>query len=225
MHDMNMMMPMGPTYLGFHLDTLLMAASGIFYLICAISIWKPFRQEKNELISALFYFLVYQAISMFFMGVEMQTMNMIYSNIAALSIFIGSAYMMKFPLSSLSEKTRKISFMLILLAVLGVFAWFMQTPEKQMDLMHAVLWYDLVVNGIIVGGSMFVFGFKATERFTRMKAIGGGSGVIACCVASNAAMLSGALFTGSIFAFLAPVIILASLNAATQKMAQTTHAV
>jgi len=219
---MEMMPMMGPTYFGFHLDVLLMVASGVFYILCAISIWKPFRQEKNELIGALFAFLVYQSFSMFFMGVEMQTMNMLYSNIAALSIFIGSVYMLKFPLSSLSEKTRKVSFMVILIAVLGLFGWFMQTPERQMDLMHAVLWYDLVVNGVIVGGSMLVFGFKATEKLVRIKAIGGGSGVVACCIVTNIAMLSGALFTSTIFAFLAPVIILGSLKSATQKIAQST---
>lgn len=209
---MGMMMDMGPLVWGVPLNVILMIASGVFYLICAIAIWKPFRQEKNELVGALFAFLVYQAISMFFMGVEMQTMNMVYSNIAALAIFVGSAYMLKFPFSKLAEKTRKIIFMLILIALLAVFGWFMQTPERQMDLMSLVLWYDIVANGIIVGGSILIFGLRAVEKVTKTKAIGGGTGVMSCCIIANVAMLSGALFTSTIFAFLAPVFILFSLR-------------
>lgn len=206
------MMHMGPLVYGVHLDVILMIASGIFYLICAIAIWKPFRQEKNELVGALFAFLVYQAISMFFMGVEMQTMNIVYSNIAALSIFVGSAYMLKFPFSRLAEKTRNIIFMVILIALLVVFGWFMQTAERQMDLMHLVLWYDIIANGILVGGSILVFGFRTSEKMMKSKAMGGGAGVMSCCIVANVAMLSGALFTSTIFAFLAPVFILASLR-------------
>ncbi len=209
-----MMMNMGPLVWGVHLNVIFMIASGVFYLICAIAIWKPFRREKNELVGALFAFLVYQAISMFFMGVEMKTMNIMYSNIAALSIFIGSAYMLKFPFSRLAEKTRKTIFSLILMVLLAVFVWFMQTPERQMDLMHLVLWYDLVANGIIVGGSILIFGFKTSETMMKTKAIGGGTGVMSCCIIANMAMLSGALFTSTIFAFLAPVFILYSLRTA-----------
>ena len=219
--DQSMMMPIGPMLWGYDVIILLMIASGVFYLISAISIWKLYLKDKNELIGALFYFLVYQAISMFFMGVEMQTMNMLYSNIAALSIFIGSAYMLKFPLSSLSESKRKNIFMIVLIVLLGVFAWFMQTPARQMELMHGVLWYDLVVNGIIVGGSMLVYGFKAIEAVTRKKAIGGGVGVVTCCVVANTAMITGAMLTSTIFAFLAPVIILFSLKSVASKLSQS----
>lgn len=223
MNNTNMMMEgTGITVLGFHLDIVMMIASGIFYIICAMSVWKSFRREKNELIGALFAFLVYQAISMFFMGVEMATMNIIYSNIAALSIFIGSAYMLKFPLSSFSEKTRRISFMAILFILAVVFVWFMQTEMRQMELMGIIIWYDLIVNGLIVGGSMITFGVKTVENIIRKKAIRGGLGVMSCCVVSNVAMITGAFFTSTIFAFLAPVIILSSLKSATEKIQETT---
>lgn len=239
MHDMNTDMPMehgdmggmgmgmdmmnmGPLVFGVPLNVILMIASGVFYLVCAIAIWKPFRREKNELVGALFAFLVYQAISMFFMGVEMKTMNIVYSNIAALAIFVGSAYMLKFPFSRLAESTRKIIFGLILIASLTVFAWFMQTPERQIDLMSLVLWYDLVANGIIVGGSILIFSFKTVERAMKTKATGGAAGVVSCCVGANLAMLGGAMFTSTIFAFLAPVFILYSLRSATNSTATTT---
>ncbi len=207
-----MMMNMGPEIWGISFGVLFMLVSGVFYLICAIAIWKPLRKEKNELIGALFAFLVYQAISMFFMGVEMKTMNIMYSNIAALSIFVGSAYMLKFPFSSLSAKVRRIIFSLILIAALVLFAWFMQTTARQHDLMHFVLWYDLVVNGIVVGGSILLFALRTAEKMKKKKAVVGGAGVLSCCIVSNGAMLTGAMFTSAIFAFLAPLLILFSIK-------------
>jgi hypothetical protein len=202
----------GPTVFGFDLISFLMILAGVVYVCCAFFLWKPFREEKNELIGALFSFLIYQALSMFFMGIEMHTMNMLYGNIASLAVFIGSAYMLKFPLSKLSERTRKTSFTAILIGVLLLFIWFMRSEAGQMHLMNFTLWYDLVVNGVLAGGSILLLGLMTSERWLKIKAIGGGSGVVTCCVISNATMLSGALLTSSVFAFLAPILILGSLS-------------
>lgn len=210
-------MATGPVILGFHLNLLLMFASGIFYLICAYFLWKPYRREKNELLGALFAFLVYQAIAMFFMGLEVITMNPSYEFVAALAIFIGSAYMLKFPFSSFSRMTRKIVFALSIIITLGIFVWFMQTPERQMVLGTFSIWYDIIINGLIAGGSILIFGFGARERWMRVRALGGGTGVVSCCVVSNAAMLSGAFLASSVFQFFAPVIILTVLSASKKK--------
>lgn len=206
-----MMMGSGKMVLGLHLESFLMLASGVFYIICAMLLWKPFRKEGNELIGALFAFLLYQAVNMFFMGLEMQTMNMMYSNIAAIAVFIGSVYMLKLPISPLSKNTRKGLFLSSLVIVLAIFAWFMMEPERQMSLMHFVLWYDIVVNGIMVGGFMILLALKTREKVLKVKALGGGTGVVSCCIVSNGAMLGGAMITSSIFGFLAPIIILGSL--------------
>lgn len=208
---------MGPMVLGFPLEVFLMLASGVFYLLCALVIWKPYREDKNELIGALFAFLLYQAVSMIFMGVEMHTMNMLYGNIASLAVFIGSVYMLKFPFSSFSESTRKILFYSTLAIVLAVFAWFIQSPEREMVLTQFILWYDIVINGLVVGGFILFLGVKATENWLRIKAIGGGSGVVTCCVVANASMLTGALIVSSVFQFLAPLLILGSLTYARKK--------
>ncbi len=202
---------MGPMILGLPFEVALMFASGIFYAICAAFLWKPLRAERNELISALFAFLVYQSLAMIFMALEMHTMNMLYSNLAALSILVGSAYMLKFVWSSFSSGVRRILFMLTLIALLGLFTWFMMTPERQMTLMHFVLWYDIVINGVIVGGAIIMLGIRTTEHWLKVKTLGGGSGVVACCVVANATMLGGAMLVSSVFQFLAPVVILSSL--------------
>lgn len=214
------MMGSGKMILGLHLESFLMLASGVFYILCALFLWKPFRKEGNELVGALFAFLLYQAINMFFMGLEMQTMNMLYSNIAALAVLLGSAYMLKFPFSSLSRGARKIIFLTSIVVVLGIFTWFMQTEAKQMSLMNFVLWYDLVVNGLMVGGFMILLALRTSEKILKVKALGGGTGVVSCCVVSNGAMLGGAMITGSLFSFLAPVVILASLMFSRKKQDQ-----
>lgn len=216
-------MSMGPEVFGIELFTLLLLVSGIFYLVAAILVYKPMKLEKNELIGALFAFLTYQAISMFFMGVEMYTHNLFYGNIAALSIFIGSAYMLKFPLSKLSQGVRNVSFFLVLIVSLSIFVWFIQTPERQMELMHFVMWYDIVVNGIIVGGSILLFALKAVEGMKRKKAAAGGAGVVSCCVVANATMLTGSLAVSAVFQFLAPLLIIYSIRSG--KFSKTNEAV
>ncbi|MSR71696.1 MAG: hypothetical protein EXS50_03525 [Candidatus Taylorbacteria bacterium] len=213
-----------PMVFGMMFEVFLMMAAGVFYILCAAYVWKPMRQEKNELIGALFVFLIYQAISMFFMGLEMHTMNMVYSNIAGLAVFVGSAYMLKFPLSSLSERTRKTVFRVVLMMVVALFIWFIKTKEREIQLMHFTLWYDLVVNGLIVGGFIIFKAIGIANRWQKIKALGGGSGVVTCCVIANGAMITGAMITSSIFGFLAPVIIISTLMYARKKQREAPSA-
>ncbi len=211
---------MGPMFLGYPLEIVLMWASGIFYLICAAIIWKPFREEKNELLGALFAFLVYQAISMFFMGLGLHTMNMIYENIAALAILIGSAYMLKFPFSSFSSGTRKLIFGTSIIVVLGLFVWFVISPVREMSLVNFSIWYDVYVNGVVVGLFMIIVGLRSHISWLKIKALGGGSGVVSCCIVSNVAMVSGALAVASVFQFVAPIIIVTAIYAGRRKQQQ-----
>jgi hypothetical protein len=209
----------GIMFMGTPLEIVLMFASGVFYVICAALIWKPFRRERNELIGALFAFLVYQAIAMILMGMEMFTHVMMYSTIGSLAIFIGSVYMLKFPFSYFGVVVRKILFVISMLAAFALFGWFVSSPEREMELMHFILWYDLVINGLIVGLFMISAGLRSPLGWFKTKAIGGGAGVATCCVAANAAMISGALIMSSVFQFIAPVLIVGSL-AAGRKMQQ-----
>ena len=209
-----MMMEMsGSMLMGLPLEIALMLASGVFYVICAALIWKPFQHERNELIGALFAFLLYQAIAMTLMGMEMLTHVMMYSTIGSLAILIGSVYMLKFPFSYFSLGVRKILFVLSMLAAFALFAWFVSSPEREMELMHFILWYDLVINGLIVGLFMISAGLRSPLGWFKAKAIGGGAGVTTCCVAANAAMISGAFIMSSVFQFIAPVLIVVSLAA------------
>jgi glucan phosphoethanolaminetransferase (alkaline phosphatase superfamily) len=102
-------------------------------------------------------------------------------------------------------------FFISLIIGLGIFAWFMQNETREMALMNFILWYDIIVNGILVGGFMLLLAIRTSEKWLKIKAFGGGTGVITCCVVSNGAMLSGALLASSFFGFLAPIVILVSL--------------
>ncbi len=209
--DGMMMMGTGPLIWGIHLDIFLMLAAGIFYLICSFFVLKSYLKDKNELVGALLAFLIYQAINMFFMGLDFQLMTPLYGQIAALSVFVGSAYMLKFPFSSYSKGTRTTIFLISMIVALAIFGWFMYSEARQVSLMNFILWYDLVVNGIVVGGFMFLLALRTTEKWLKIKAFGGSTGVISCCVVSNGAMIGGSIITGAVFGFVAPVLILLSL--------------
>lgn len=219
--EMGGMMMFGVDVFGIDLFILILFTSGFIYLLCALVIWKIKKMENNELVNALFAFLIYQFFGMTFMAIEMLTMEIMYSNIAALAIFVGSAYMLKFPLSKLSQKARSLSFLIILVILFIAFGWFMITPERQHALMHFIMWYDVVVNGIIVGGSIILFALMTKERAKKKKAITGGAGIMSCCVVANTSMIVGALATSAVFQFVAPLLILLSLQNAQKNQANT----
>ncbi len=213
MNGAKMMGPMMPLIPNTHLSLsgVLMIISGVVYLVCGLFLWKKVKREQNELLSALFAFLMYQAVSMFFMGINWQTGSMTPFYVASLAVFIGSAHMLKFPFSHFSSSVRNVVFYLSIAATIGLFAWFMLDPVRQMAIYNFTFWYDIVVNGLVVGGSILLFGLAAKERTIRMKSLGGGAGVVSCCVVANAAIIGGAVLTSSVFQFLAPVLILGTL--------------
>lgn len=209
---MGMMMPEHSTMiLGFPLPVFLMYAAAAFYFICAFVLWKPYRQERNELMGALLAFLTYQAFAMLFMGIAIQSGNMTYDILASFSVLVGSVFMLKFPYSMLTEKFRRILFYLTMILVLVIFGWFLLTPERQEKLMNFTIWYDVLVNGVLVGFFIFLFGIRTNERSVKVKALGGSVGVASCCVAGNVAMIMGSLIVSSVFQFMAPVIIILSI--------------
>lgn len=206
-----MMPETGAMFLGFPLEVVLIVTSGIFYFICGLVVWESYKKDRTELIGALLAFLFYQALAMLFMGLEMITMNMVYSILAGLSVMIGSIFMLKFPFSFLPKATRKIVFYLSIIIVLAVFIWFMLTPERKMMFMNFSIWYDIIINGIAVGVLALLFGLYTKEQAVKIKAVGGGAGIASCCVVANVATISGAVILSSVFQFLAPVIILIAI--------------
>ena len=192
------------------LGVFFMFAAGVFYVFSALFLWKGVR-EKSDLINALITFLSYQAIAKFSMGLGVLTLNPIFGKIAPLAVIIGAAYMLKFPLSVLSASTRKALFAVILAVSVIGYGWLISTPEGQATLGSFVAWYDILLNGVLVGGTIILFGIRSANSLYKTKALGGGSGVVSCCVVGNVAMISGLALTSVVFQFFAPILILGSL--------------
>ena len=57
---------------------------------------------------------------------------------------------------------------------------------------------------------MIFLALRTAEQKLKTKALGGGTGVLSCCVVANGATLAGSMLAGSLFGFLAPVFILGS---------------
>ena len=93
-----------------------------------------------------------------------------------------------------------------------------------MQLLNFTIWYDIVINGLVVGFFIFLAGLRAKESWMKMKTIGGGTGIATCCVVANAAMLSGAFIVSSVFQFLAPIIIIGALLAGRRMQRQKMQA-
>lgn len=192
-------------------NVFLMLGAGTIYLLSALFLFRLTKGERTELMNALLTFLVYQAIAKFAMGFQMYTGVAILGQVAVLAVLIGATYMLKFPFSIFSSAwVRRVLFMVAFGVSVLAFAWFLQTPEKQATIMSFIVWYDLVVNGLVVGGTIILYGLRSSDRFYRTKALSGGSGVMSCCVVANVAMISGAALVSSFFQILAPVLILGS---------------
>lgn len=190
-----------------------MWGAGTFYLLGAVLFWRAFREDKGDLMTALFGFLVSMMAALFLMGAGEYRKVMLFGYLGAFAVLIGSAFMLKFPLAALPEKFRSTGFRIVFLAVLLLFAWMVVFPSGQKLMPQFIMWYMIVVNGVVVGFFIFFAGLVAKERWFKVKAIGGGAGIASCCVASHVASMAGVVLLSAIFQFMAPLIIVISIFA------------
>lgn len=192
----------------------IMWGAGTLYAFSALSFYIFFRQEiKNELMTALFAFLLSMAFALILMGVGEYSKNMVFGYLGTLAILIGSVFMLKFPLTVLPAVSRRTLFQLLLGGVLFIFVWMVISETGRQLMPQFIMWYMIVVNGIIVGFFIFFVGLRSKERAIKIKATGGGLGVASCCVISHVASMSGAILLSAIFQFLAPILLTLSLLA------------
>ncbi len=203
-----MMMSLTPLAM---LEDTILVASGIFYAIASVIIWQSWRRERTELMTSFLAFMVSNAIGMAFMGLGPIYNSSTTMDIGTFAILIGSAFMLKFPLSFAPEAWRKGLFYVALVGTV-VLSWWMSFTMSGMHYgMDVMNWFVIVIDGIVVGGLMIVMGLKAHERWFRVKSSGGGAGVMACCLVSQAATMSGAVITSAVFQFLAPIIMIGAI--------------
>ena len=203
---------MTESILGIPLGITLMWGAGVFYAIGAIVFFASFRREfANELMIALFAFLVSMTLALLLMGVGEYWKNMWYGYLGTLAILVGSAFMLKFPFTIFSVRVRQMLFRLFLVTVMFLFIWMVLFDSGRTLMAQFVMWYMIFVNGLVVGFFVFFVGLRSKERWLKIKATGGGVGIMSCCIASHVASIAGAVLLSAIFQFIAPVILVASV--------------
>lgn len=197
---------------GIPLGIAIMWGGGVLYAGGAVLFFTSFRREmNNELMEALFAFLVSMAAALLLMGTGEYLGNMFFGYLGSLAIFIGSAFMLKFPLTVFPETTRKILFRLFLIISFISFMWLVLSPSGQKIMPMFVMWFMIVVNGLVAGFFLFFAGLRAKERAIRIKATGGGLGIASCCIVSHFASMSGAILLSAVFQFMAPLLLISSV--------------
>ncbi len=200
---------------GIPLEIAIMWGAAAIFAVCTAIFYLEIiaKEPKNELTQTLFIFLLSMMFSLFLMGSGMYWKNMILVNLGSLSFFLGSAFMLKFPLTVFAPGTRKIVFYGAIIIALLLFAWLALSPSGAQVMMPVVIWLNLGLNGLVTGFFVFFVGLQAKERWLKVKAIGGGAGIMVCCVAAEVAVLTGALLVSAVFQFIAPIILLLSVLA------------
>ncbi|MEK7517319.1 MAG: hypothetical protein AAB583_02125 [Patescibacteria group bacterium] len=186
--------------------------AGVLYAAGSVLFLNSFwREMKNELMEALFAFLASMALALLLMGLGEYWNNMLFGYLGSLAILIGSAFMLKFPLTVFSEEKRGILFHLILTIVLVSFIWMVLWPLGREIMPMFIMWYMIVANGLVAGFFIFFAGLRSKERAIKIKATGGGLGVVSCCIVSHLASMSGAILLSAVFQFMAPFLLVASV--------------
>lgn len=197
---------------GIPLQIIIMWSAGTLYALAAISFLISFHKEMaNELMQALFAFLLSMALALNLMGTGEYSQNMIFGYLGTLSILVGSVFILKFPLTVFPASSRKTLFRFILLSVLVIFIWMVTSQTGRQLMPQFIMWYMIIANGLVAGFFIFFAGLRSKEKALKIKAMGGGMGIASCCIVSHIASISGAIILSAIFQFLSPILLMLTL--------------
>jgi hypothetical protein len=192
--------------------------SALIYGIAIILILGPLRREKSELMYAFFAFLAGMAWLHLFIGAGTYWKQMLLSHIGFFGGLTGTVYTLKFPLLALSESKRKPLFYLALIVAWLIVVWMLIFPHKSPAMIWVGYLYMITTAGLISGFYIVWQGIKAKESWVKVKTIGGGAGVITCCLAADVLVLytlaTGIklwIVSGHFFMWLAPVILILAI--------------
>lgn len=184
----------------------------MLYIIGIVATWRTYRKEPNELMAAFMAFLISMAISLAFMAGAMLWGIPLLGMIGTVAILVGSVIMLRFPFSYFEPTTRSIMFgTAVVLAFLFLF-FMMVVPAGQRLMSDLVMWFMIIVNGIMVSLFMIQRGLAAQARWFKVKTIGGGVGIASCCLVSHLAALNGMMMLMAVSQFMAPIIIAVSIH-------------
>ncbi len=203
---------MPETIFGLPTAIALMYGAALFYFVGIIVTWKSYRAEPNELMGAFMAFLFSMGLALFLMGSAEYLAQPMLGAAGTLAILIGSVIMLRFPLSLTRQPLQSFLFYVSMVVAIAFFVVMMATKTGQAYTMPMIMWFMIIVNGIVVSFFVIYAGVKSKEQWFKVKAVGGGAGIVTCCLASHVALMVGAPLLSAAFQFAAPVIIAASIQ-------------
>lgn len=190
--------------------------SAALYTIASVLFLKNLRKEKNELMYAFFAFLAGMGVFHIFLGAGFYWNNHLLLHIGMTAALIGSAFTLKFPFSALlnPEKPSLLRFALFYLALaiaLLTAIWLLIADHPDKMMINLTFGYMIITTGSIAGIYVVWEGFKQRETWAKVKSVGGGAGLIICCLIADVLVLTqGASVAGEILMAVAPVVLISS---------------
>lgn len=196
---------------GFPAVVFLLWLSAAFYFVTILLLWRPFSQEKSDLMIALNAFLYGMAFFHIFLGAGFYLNNLFLIHLGGFAALTGSAYTLKFPLSAFPQPWRQLGFYLALAVAWSIIVWLLIFTHPLSTMLSVILIYMIIVTGI-AGFYTAWIGIQAKESWVKIKCLGGGVGMLACCfIADLLVLLNGVTLLGEILMSVAPIILLAGL--------------
>lgn len=207
---------MSSTILGLPSGVFLLWVSSFFFLISSVIILKPLFEKRDKLTTAFFVWLLGMGLLHLFLGLGI-LLNI--TPLLHLGVFFGltgSAYLIRIPFSGLISRYEKTGFYLVLLAGWAIVVWMFLWPHVHtMELMLRLLFgYMILVAGILPGPYLIWMGIKSRNKAAKIKAIGGGAGIISCCLVADLFVLftyMGVAILPEFLMTMAPVILITAV--------------
>lgn len=186
--------------------------AALLYLAGAAVFFVVSSREHNALSDAFLAFLASTAAALGLVGLGQYAEADLLSLLGTFAVLTGSCFMLKLPLTALPKNLRNAAFFSCLVASWLILAWAMVTQVGRQLLPYVTLVYLIGVNGIVVGLTMIGIGLKSRMPWVKIKAIGGGVGVVTSSLAVYLANAPGTPRTlGMLLQFGSPVIILLAI--------------
>ena len=197
--------------LGLPQTSLTLWISAVIYVFSMIVIRLPLRDKNNPLVLSFFSFLAGMAIFHLLLGAGhyFHSTQLVHAGI--FFVLTGSAFMVRFPLSN-HPKFEKAGFGAMLLIAWSISLLLIIYPHHSETVMSMAVFAYLMIAAGFSGGYMIIQGLSCTEIWMKIKAVGGGIGLIICAFMANIfVFFSGFSLIPALLVILAPMILLCSV--------------
>lgn len=191
--------------------------SAFIFVLSIVLLFPRFRAERSALMSAFFAFLLAMAWLHIFAGLGTLLKQMVWTHIGFFGGLLGVGYTLLFPLSALKQPLRSALLYLALTVAAVISLWMFLLPHESSTMILVGYLYMITIAGIAAGGYILWKGLQMKDRPAKVKAVGGGLGLMTCCLVADVWVLLAIFYgltipiSGHFWMALAPVIILASI--------------